>query len=507
MKYLALVLIICLVALAHVQSRKEPAPGESFPLATGASDTGFHPVDCWFARDGDWPPVECYYMRVPESHSDPDSRRISFPVVVFRSQAAKPRHAPVLHLGAGGPGAPLYLDDSASVEDLWRSLAGMSLSQGRDLVAMDPRGAGLARPLLTCNRFVDSELLRFRENLTLEQEMRAIDADYHQCIDDFIAQGVDLSAYNSDAVARDVEAMRRAAGIKQWVLVGVSYAANYAITIANEYPDSVESMALDSARVLRVRLHDRYIETIAGPYQKLFRYCDHDPACEQPLANLEKRFWSLYRKLSEEPAQVRIDHASQAEKITLTLNGERFLAAMLQGVYGIEIFKDLPNIITELESGNSYSIEPYLWLHVDYMLDRSYGDVSATAHYCYEEEPFIDFEHIETLIDELPPGYLQDTARLMLGWPDYCKRMQITETASKVLPTRPIPTPTLFLHGKLDTITPLSDITNIQPFFENHRLLTLALSHSILSSSECARERAARFIENPQISPGQLRCD
>jgi len=507
LKYLLLVLTIFVGALVYFQPWNEPAPVQSFPLAAGENETGFHPVDCWFVRGGDWPPVECYYLQLPERHSAPDARHISFPVVVFRSQASSRKLAPVLHLGAGGPGAPLYLDDSYSVADLWQSLAQMSLSQGRDLIVMDPRGAGLARPLLTCNQFVDSELLRFRENLTLEQEMRAIDSDYHQCIDAFIADGVDLSAYNSIAVAQDVEAMRRAAGIKQWVLLGVSYAANYAITIAAEYPDSVESMVLDSARVLRVRLHDSYVEKIMGPYQKLFHYCEHDPECDRPIDNLEARFWAIYRKLSDRPTRIRINHASQAEDITLTLNGERFLAAMLQGVYGVEIFKDLPNIITELESGENDSIEPYLWLHVDYMLDRSYGDVSATAHYCYEDEPFIDFEHIKTLIDELPSGYLQESARLMVDWPDYCERMQIIEPASKVVPARPIATPTLFLHGRLDTITPLSDVRSVQSFFENHKLLSFDLSHSILSSSECARERSARFIENPRISPGRLRCE
>jgi pimeloyl-ACP methyl ester carboxylesterase len=447
LKYLSLGLILLLGTLACFQAWDEFQPGQSLPLATNPNQTGFRAVDCWFEKGPGWPPVECYYMQVPERHGAPDSGHIRFPVIVFRAPPTTRTLAPVLHLGAGGPGAPMYL--------------------------MDPRGTGLARPLLTCQQFVDNELLRFQENLTLEEEMRAIDADYHQCIDAFIAQGVDLAAYNSIAVARDVEAMRRVAGIDQWVLLGVSYAANYAITIASEYPDSIESMVLDSTLVLRVGLHQNYIETITGPFRQLFRYCDYDQECEQAIDDLEARFWALHQKLNANPLMIRMSHASQPGGITLALNGERFLAAVLEGVYDVEIFRDLPDIITELEAGEHSSIQPYLWLHVDYMLDRSYGDVSA---------------------------------RLMYDWPDYCERMQILETAAAVLPSQPIAIPTLFLHGRLDTITPLADVTTLRPFFENHQLLSFELSHSILSSSQCARERSAAFVENPLSPASRLRC-
>jgi alpha-beta hydrolase superfamily lysophospholipase len=94
----------------------------------------------------------------------------------------------------------------------------------------------------------------------------------------------------------------------------------------------------------------------------------------------------------------------------------------------------------------------------------------------------------------------------MYDWPDYCKRMQILETAATVLPSQPIAIPTLFLHGRLDTITPLADVTTIRPFFENHQLLSVELSHSVLSSSPCARERSAAFIENPLSPASRLRC-
>ncbi|MFT5657786.1 MAG: pimeloyl-ACP methyl ester carboxylesterase [Gammaproteobacteria bacterium] len=446
-------------------------------------------------------------MQVVENQSASVPRMTSFPVVIFRSASAIKKRAPVLHLGAGGPGAPMYLDESWSVESLWTIHNAMSLAQGRDLLIIDPRGAGLSRPLLTCDQFVDSELKRFQQNLSISEEIKSIDDDYEACIEKFISSGIDFSSYNSHAVADDIEALRQADGVDQWVLVGVSYGASYAQAIANKFPDSVESMILDSATMPRIGRHVNYLELTMGPYLKLFQYCAYDPECVQPIKNIEARFWAIHERLNTDPILVQFQTADGADTIPVVLNGERFLSAVLQGIYGVEIFKDLPHIISELETGKFTSLEPYLWLHVDYMLDRSYGDVSAIAHYCFEEKPFIDFEKIKPQIDNLPVGYIQDTARLALGWTDYCEDMQLKNTASKPIPSNPIATPTLFLHGRFDTVTPLSSIVAGQDFFENSQLLTFDLSHSVLTSSKCAVAEAARFIQDPLVFNNRANCE
>ena len=67
-------------------------------------------------------------------------------------------------------------------------------------------------------------------------------------------------------------------------------------------------------------------------------------------------------------------------------------------------------LIADLERGETDSLRPYLWYHVDYMLDEDWGDVSEMAHYCYESRPFTDTEQIRARIPELPAGYLRDTA-------------------------------------------------------------------------------------------------
>ena len=143
---------------------------------------------------------------------------------------------------------------------------------------------------------------------------------------------------------------------------------------------------------------------------------------------------------------------------------------------------------------------------VDYMLDRAYGDVSAIAHYCFEDKPFTDYELIKSLNDELPQGYIRDTARLSMEWDDYCDEMRITSGAEKLVMSTPTSVPTLFLHGRLDSVTRLVDIEANLTYFTNHRLITFDLAHSILTSSECGEIIAAKFIANKSLEQNQLVC-
>ncbi len=507
MKYILIIgAVVCACFFSYFIFIKDNAVAD-YRLVTNANTTGFIPADCWFTPGHDWPPVECYQMQVPEDHAKPEGRYITFPVVVFRSEAESKHRAPLLHLGAGGPGAPMYLDYSYAVNELWRLHDDMSVNMGRDLFIIDPRGTGLSRPLLSCGEFVDNELLRFELNLSLEENIRLNDKDYFKCIDEFLAEGIDLSNYNSFSIAKDIEAMRIAANVEQWVLLGVSYGSTYAQTIAELFPESIEAMVLDSATFPRVKAHHDFVQRTTMPYRKLFNYCDSDPACIEPDKNMEKRIWALVEKLANEPIFMLLDNPYNDAVIPFNLNGDRLIGALFEGIYGVDIFSELPAIVSDLELRRQESIKPYVMSFVEYMLDRTWGDVSATAHYCFEDKPFTDFEHIGKLIEELPEGYIRDSARYYESWSKYCERMKIESIAPVLVPSEPFRMPTLFLQGRFDSVTPLSDVEANRFYFINHRLVTFNRSHSILTADDCAEELAAKFIEKLSLQASDISCD
>lgn len=501
MKYLnpsfLFVAIWLLASCTSHQEAQQSSAADRWPVVRSDNDVGLKPVNCWFGRLDGTPPIECFEMQVREDHESPKSRMISYPVLRIRSEVARHAKSPLLHLGAGGPGAPMNLDDPASVRDLVQIFRRSALQQGRDLIVIDPRGAGLSRPLLTCNTYVTNERNRLHQSLTLTQALIASTNDYRDCVERFLGDDINLNKYNSFAVANDVEVLRRTAGIERWVLYGVSYGTNYAMTIAESYPDTVESMVLDSSFVSRIGLHENYIEQTTRPYRMLFDYCSYDPDCQRPIDNVEARFWAIYRNLNEHPIWVELLEINGEASLPVLLDGERFLASVIEGIYDIQIFSDLPTIVRELESEEVETLGWYLWLHVDFQLDTSWGDVSGMAHYCYEEKPQIDFSKIRGQIDQLPPGYLRETAPIFLDWPDLCEQMQIRNTAPHLIPSKSSSVPVLFLQGNFDSVTPVSNVRKILHFFEHGQLLTFDLGHGILGRSNHAIRAMEKFLQEP----------
>ncbi len=500
--------ITLLVALAIFLTTKllDLTYREPFQKISDTQQYGFEPVECWFGEAFAPPRTECYYMHVPEDHAQQTDTAIRFPVVVFRSNSIFSTKPPVLHLGAGGPGAPMYLGSIRSIKTIWEYHNDLSIYQGRDLFVIDPRGTGLSKPLLTCDTFVKSEAKRLTRNLSFTRQWEESNKDYFDCIDKFKRQGINLSEYNSLSIANDIEMMRTAGNIDQWVLIGVSYAATYAQIIATQYPESVESMVLDSATFPNLKPHNNYINKVMAGYLALYNYCNLTPNCSTPLHNIENRIWSLHKALNLNPIQLELDHPYKNNKIAVLLNGERFISALLNGTYGEQIFAELPNIIVELEAGRVNTITPYLEDYIAYLLDTTYGDVSTSSHYCYDDKPYTNFDSIRIQADKLPEGYIRDTALLSIDLLDYCNEMLIEASDPVVSMATKTDIPSLFLHGELDTITPLSDVIEQRKSFTKSRIVTYKVSHDVISSDECAEVVAAKFIANTEIDQIKLDC-
>tara|TARA_B110000503_G_scaffold142934_1_gene241698 strand:+ start:1436 stop:2989 length:1554 start_codon:yes stop_codon:yes gene_type:complete len=479
---------------------------QPFQTINDTQKYGFEPTDCWFDQTSAPARTDCYYMHVPEDHAQQTDKAITFPVVVFRSDSIISTKAPVLHLGAGGPGAAMPLDYIEGIKAIWKSHRELSTDQGRDLFVIDPRGAGLSKPLLTCDTFVESEEKRLKYHLSVTTQWQESGQDYVDCIAKFKNQGVKLSTYNSLSIAHDIEKMRMAANVEEWVLIGVSYAATYAQIIATQYPDSVEAMVLDSATFPNLKAHDNFLDNAMAGYLALYDYCNLAPNCYTPLENIEKRIWHLHEELNLNPIKLELDHPYKNNKIDVLLNGDRFISALWAGLYDVEIFADLRHIIPQLEKRSVYTITSYLENHIDFLLDPTFGDVSMGSHYCYDDKPYTDFESLRIQADKLPKGYLRDTALLALDFPHNCDEMLIGASDPIVSAKTKTDIPTLFLHGELDTITPLSDVTEQRKTFTKNCLVTYKLSHSVLGGNKYAQRVAAKFIGDNKRDQKTLDC-
>ena len=144
-----------------------------------------------------------------------------------RKQAGPtPSHSAVVAL-AGGPGQA-----ALGLGEFLAKAVGPALTN-RDLLVFDQRGTGESDPL-SCPAFSSQSAIEHAHSLT-----ELIGSCAQQL-------GPARGAFTTRESVADIEAIRRAAGYEKLVLYGTSYGTKVALEYAEEYPQNVEALVLDS---------------------------------------------------------------------------------------------------------------------------------------------------------------------------------------------------------------------------------------------------------------------
>lgn len=231
-------------------------------------------------------PVRCGRLRVPENYDDPGSRFIDVAYMVVSPRRKIDSDDAVVFL-SGGPGSPSLVHVEALVADP----AIREIVVDRDWVFFDQRGGGRSRPALFCPPEEDY----------LQQVKR--------CRDRLIGERVDLSQYNSARIARDMEALRKLLGIRQWNVWGASYGARLAMTYARDYPAGTRAVLVDGPYLPEDQERVEDLRGAEVAIDKIFAKCAADSACATRYPALRSRFLAALPGIQQRPieaAQERI---------------------------------------------------------------------------------------------------------------------------------------------------------------------------------------------------------
>ncbi|MCX2780973.1 alpha/beta hydrolase [Microbulbifer thermotolerans] len=455
------------------------------------------PKACWFETDDSWPESQCFMMEVPENYAQPADRTIRFPVVRFLAPERDPDKLPLLHLGAGGPGASLGLEPENASEWLWINYAAMTVDNGRDLIVMDPRGTGMAQPRLTCDEFIQDADTAYRQNLSPDEEARVFTFSMERCYSR-LSKIADLTQYNSATVARDVEELRKQLGLEKLNLYGVSYASRYALTLARDYPDSVRALVLNSAVFPDIKYTQQLADDALAAYERGLRYCSENKTCNSRYPNLKQRLENLVQSLDENPLTVTVKHRFSDSEYPFVLNGQRLLRVLFQALYDENFYSDLPQLIEALENREEEPARAAVASFMEILLAPYFGDAAGISHFCYEEAPFVDFDKARASAAE--SGILGGAVRSDIDLIQMQCRIWAIPSAS-LRESQPVETslPVLVMHGALDPVLRADDADKARRKLANHQwLLFPQLAHDVVSASNCAEQAAARFLDNPR---------
>ena len=456
--------------------------------AHGRNSQNIEPIECTMPIP-DGAQVTCGEYHVPENRSNPNSRMIRMPFAVLHSQSPNPQPDPVVFVSSGGPGG-------SSLDALAAYVHSAHL-QERDFIFVEQRGNKYADPALECPEVQMATFANFSTVDVRDVEIaREVDAA-RTCRDRLLAQGVDLTAYNSAESAADLEDLRQLLGYEQWNLVGASYSARLVLTIMRLYPEGIRSVVLDSVYVPEVNAYEQRVPTLARALETLFANCAADVECGTEYPELESHFYAVIERMNNAPLAVKVRHPVTAETVTLNLTGDDLILGVFNALYQRNTIRFLPFIIEELYRGNTEVIEPVAQEGFKSIFSRAQGMYYSAE--CREEFPFNDPEKQKEIASRYPA-----LANFMpsISEPVICAmwRAGVADTIENEAVASDIPA--LVLAGEYDPVTsPLFTQAAAENLSNSHFYQLPYFGHAVQDQSNCANQLATSFIQAPTHEP------
>jgi pimeloyl-ACP methyl ester carboxylesterase len=331
-------------------------------------------------------PVTCGRLKAPENPERSAGRLVEMAFMVVKAPRTIDQHGPVVFLN-GGPGeVSLYFAERLVTLPQIRDVV-----VDRDWIFLDQRGTGRSTPQLYC-----------APNADWLTQVRT-------CRRRLVAQGIELSQYNSVRIAGDLEALRAALGVTQWNLWGISYGARLAVISARAYPASVRSIVLDAGGVPEGQ---ELIDDARGTevaLHKLFTKCAADTACASAYPNLRTRFDAALPQLRRRPMMVGERRYDDAALLSFVRNWmyPRGYSTFEQRLQSLLTLMDAPargDARTMLETqrrmraeeGLDTRTEPPLPPHARYSIGQN------LSVYCHESAPFASMEQYRSAVAGSP---------------------------------------------------------------------------------------------------------
>lgn len=452
----------------------------------------YQPGPCPFAGAEKIDGLECGVLVVPEQHENAGGRTLELAVAVLRSLGSDPAPDPVVFLSGGPGGSSVEFVPGRARSAFWNRLR-----QHRDLVFFDQRGTGYSDPEFCAEMEAAFNAVNYR-GLSEDQRLAELVSAAAACREKMQEQGVDLTAYNSAASARDVADLRRALGYESWNLFGLSYGTRLALTVLRDAPDGIRSVILDSASPPNVAGWSDAGERFTRSLQLAFAQCADSPDCRETFPSIEADFYQVVADLDADPVVVTVPESHRFPDGRLVVDGSLWLTGMFQGFYDRKFVPVFPLIVRESSRRNEDVLRA-----LAERLARDPEQASVGMKYavdCYEKLPFNTLAKIREDRRQHPR---------LAAWFDIgggseravCEVWHEGRAGDVEFQPVHSDAPALILAGEFDPITPPAYGRKAAQTLSNSTFVEVpAMGHAVSPFTQCARDLINKFLDAPDAS-------
>ncbi len=427
--------------------------------------------------------VRFAYLTVPEDRDRPEGRQLKIAVSILQAKNENATKDPIVFL-SGGPGGKTFTG--------FERLHGHYLRQNRDLILLDFRGIGHSQPAL-CPQLEDQIWDMITRNLNPQQLKEEKKELLKACWGELEEQKIDPNLYTTPHVVKDLEALRKALGIQEWNLYGISYGTRISQAYVRDYPEGIRSVILDSPVPIDYPLLGSFLPSYRLGLNNFFETCRNSPECANAFPKLAEYFFETLNFHRNEPIMVNGDQGHLGED-PMYINFHDLHLTFHQLMYFRQFYPAIPWLIKAIEQNetevfynlypllknrhNSLSTSIYtLVSHYDYGLIMNFEEVSendplynALAYFDADEEIYRNIDFVDLDSTEVQP-FVSDV-------------------------------PALILSGTTDPITPPFMGLAMTAFFQKGYFFEFpGVGHGVSLGPACARDISSSFIDRPHREP------
>lgn len=434
--------------------------------------------------------IEWGYLTVPENWDKPNGKKVEIAVAVLKNTSNKTDTNPVIYI-EGGPGA-------GGINGIWGWLK-HPLRVNCDIILADVRGTGFSLPKFCPDlgkKFL--EILAKNQNTAQDEKQKVLAAA--ACRQDLLVRDIDINEYNSKSIAKDLNALKKALGYNNWNVYGTSYGTYTAQVYANDFPQDIKSLVLNSSISDIADYYNLNTANYASSLEKVFNACKNDPNCNRQYPDLENVYYKTIEKLEKKPITVKVD-----QKIIpsgeFTYNAQDYKISIQQALYQKKLIELLPLLITEFNRGNKNTLSS-LTAAFSGALSLDYGQ-----YYCVSCNETIPYNSIKTF-DSNAAKYKKLKGGLSFYKSDFlvCDKwnlgnMTVPKTKNDLSNLSSLQAPVLVLSGNFDPITPSSNGKITAARFKNSLLVNAPVFGHAPGFSKIGAKVIDEFISNPNKKP------
>ncbi|GGB83854.1 hypothetical protein GCM10007417_24790 [Glycocaulis alkaliphilus] len=480
------------------------------PALTSLAEGDTVPVICPFRGSIDYEPgdISCGLLAVRENREAETSRVIQLLYVKIHARGPEDDEAerddsedeerryepladPIAYL-TGGPGV--------GVTSYVERFVDHAATETRDLYILQQRGitqSGDFCPLFS----LEEPALNTGQTIAEQEEFER--RRLARCFERALAEGVDLSAYNTVENARDVRVLREALGYESWNVWGISYGSHLGQMLTRVDPEGIRALVLDAIVPNDLENLMRIHRWAARVLDHIVTTCEADAACARAYPDLEARTYAAIASLQENPVVVTVSDTEVFPGGQVAVGGAAIAFAPFSMMYEQSTYAGLAGVLNALVRAAERRDETvFTAIALGGGGDLAGGDFSPGMNAAISCNDGYTWHSAQVIAEDM--GEVPGLAGLIGSVEGAAASQALCEQYGMGLRDRvdymPVSFdgPTLVVNGAWDPITPPDLARQIMPGFANGQYLEVPFAgHGPTRSDECTAGIMVAFFDDP----------